>query len=211
MVGASNFTAGPHPSPGKRALSQDEPTADKERFQPPEPASIQERTLELPAVIIGDRGEDSAPLEVRLLPGRVHESLVLYPAYIAVGVAALLAAHFAFKTGEWNVLMTFLGWGLLYCWYWVYGVAYRYRRWIMKYFSFMMSLLTASSLAFVSALRAAATHVPTPEGLVLREPQPLIFLAAILTTLSAAAILAHMLFLGRGYREKALTSTSGKI
>lgn len=170
-----------------------------------------ERTLELPAVIIGDRGEDSAPLETRLLPGRVHESLVLYPVYILVGFSALLAGHFAFKTGEWNLFMTGTGWGLLYCWYWVYGVAYRYRRRIMKYFSLMMSLITASSLAFVSALRGAATHIPAPEGLVLRGAEPVMFFVALLTALSGAAILAHVLFLGRGYREKAvkgLTSTS---
>lgn len=193
-------------------MSQDEQTDNNERFPTPQLAPLAERTLELPAVIIGDRGEDQAPLEVRLLPGRVHESLVLYPVYTLVGTSALISAHFALKTGEWNVVMTLMGWGLLYCWYWVYGVAYRYRRWIMKYFSLMMSLITAGSLAFVSALRGAANHVPAQEGLILRGVEPAMIIAATLTTLSAAAILAHVFFLGRGYREKSLqtlTSTSG--
>ncbi len=171
---------------------------------PPDLPPPEERSLELPAVIIGERGDDAEQLRYRVLPGRVSKHLVLYPAYAAVGLAGLLAAHFSIRSGEWHPLMTVVGWGLLFCWYWVYAVAYRYRRRFMKVFSLSMATLTAGSLVLVAALRSTSMAVPAGGELVIRQSQPLLIAVAVLTTLSLAAVFTHAIYLGRGYRQKRL-------
>ncbi len=177
----------------------------------PELPSPEETSLELPAVIIGERRDEAGekPL-VRVLRGRVYQSVVLYPAYVMALLAGVLATHFSVNTGEFHPVMVLVGWGLLYCWYWVYGVAYRYRRWMMKYFSLLMSVLTAASLTLVAALRGTSMMVPQNGELALRGTQPILFVVAALTTLSMAAVIAHAVYLGRGYREKSLPDTKRK-
>lgn len=179
---------------------------DEMREERPEAPPMVERSLELPAVIIGDRGSEEERPQVRVLPGRVPKSVVLYPAYTLVGASALLTTHFSLNSGEWSPLMTFFGWGLLFCWYWVYGVAYRYRRRLMKYFSLIMSGITAGSLIMITAVRGTSMAVPTEGELALRGAQPILFLASLLLTLSLAAIITHTVYLGRGYRQKELDS-----
>ncbi len=193
-------------------MSEDEvPPQPDEEQQPedqevPELAPITERSLELPAVIIGDRGSEEERPAVRVLPGRLPESVVLYPAYTLVGAAALLTTHYSLDSGELSPLMTFFGWGLLFCWYWVYGVAYRYRRRMMKYFSLFMCGVTAGSLSVVTAVRSTSMAVPVDGELVVRGAQPILFFAAALTTLSLTLIITHVVYLGRGYRQKQLDS-----
>jgi hypothetical protein len=171
-------------------------------FEIPAQPPPQERSLELPAVIIGDRGQKEAQPRVRLLPGRVPESVLLFPAYTLVGIATLIAGHFAVTTGEWNLLVTLLGWGLLLSWYWVYGVTFRYRRLLMKLFALVMSGLTAGSLTFVSAVRAGSLRAPAEGVLVVREAIWSMTLCAGLTGVSLVLILSHAVYFGRGYREK---------
>ncbi len=191
-------------------MSDDHTTeASPEMGEAPQLPPPEETSLELPAVIIGERRDESGPTPiVRLLRGRVHQSLVLYPAYGMVGLAGVLAAHFSVSTGELHPAMMLAGWGLLYCWYWVYGVAYRYRRWMMKYFALAMSVFTAASLTLVSALRGTSMAVPQNGELALRGAQPLLFAVAVLTTLSLAFVITHAVYLGRGYREKRLRDTN---
>lgn len=184
-------------------MSKEKEHTEKKPFEVPEPPPAAERSLELPAVIIGDRGEKDAHPAVRLLPGRVPESLVLYPAYALALLAGLLGAHWGLTTGELSPFMILLAWSLLFCWYWVYGVAYRYRRWLMKTFALFMSIFTALALTFFAALRAASLYLPDPLELSLRGPQPVLFLVASLTVISLAAIVSHLVYLGRGYRQKA--------
>lgn len=160
-------------------------------------------SMELPAVILGDQGEEDEP-KVRVLPGRVPMYKVLHPAYVAVAVAGVLATYFSLSSGEWHPLMVLVGWGLLFCWYWVYAVAYRYRRRIMKYFSLAMGTLTAASLTLAATVRGTSMAVPEGADLVIRSPRPLLFVVAGLTTLSLAAIFTHVIYLGRGYRQKAV-------
>ncbi len=175
---------------------------NSEPFEVPEQPPAAERSLELPAVIIGDRGEKDAPPPVRLLPGRVPKSVVLYPAYTLVAIALLIAGHFALTTGEWNFLVTLIAWGLLMAWYWVYGVSFQYRRRIMKLFSLLMSTATAATLTFVASLRATPLAVPTDGVLLTRDPIPALALVAILTSLSLLLVFSHLLYFGRSYREK---------
>ena len=165
---------------------------------------MEERSLELPAVIIGDRGTQADQPRVRVLPGRVAPSVVLFPIYAAVGLAALLATNFAVETGEWHPVMTLLGWGLLYSWFWVYGVGYRYRRWMMKYFALLMATGTAAVLVMVTASRAASMLVPGSSGLVVRSAQPQLFVVIALTGATVVAAFVHVVYLGRGYRQKRL-------
>lgn len=162
-----------------------------------------DRSKELPTVILGDHGEQKRP-RVRLLPGKVAEHLVLRPAYAVAAAAGAVATYFAVDTGEWHPAMVIGGWALLICWYWVYGIGYRYRRWLMKYFSVLMSTITAATLAVVTSVRAAAMAVPQGGELVPRGPQPLLYASAALTLISFGAVFAHVVYLGRGYRQKSV-------
>lgn len=164
--------------------------------------------MELPAVILGDRGDDDQP-RVRVLPGRIEPRKVLHPAYTAVGAAGTLAMYFSLTTGEWHPVMVMLGWGLLFCWYWVYAVGYRYRRWMMKYFAVVMGGFTAVTLTLVTAARVAAMAVPDNGQLLTRAPQPTLVAVAVLTTASLAAVISHVVYLGRGYRQKTVDGHNG--
>ncbi len=166
------------------------------------------KSMELPAVIIGERGDDERP-GVRVLPGRVPEHRVLHPAYLAVGAAAVLALYFSLNTGEWHPMMVGLGWGLLFCWYWVYGVGWRYRRRVMKYFALLMSTATALTLTFVTTARIGSMTVPEAGELIPRDGQPLLGVVAVLTMTSLIAVLAHAVYLGRGYRQKRVNHDNG--
>lgn len=189
----------------------DEPTSDETGTMEtsPELPPPEETSLELPAVIIGERSdEEEEQPRVRILRGRVHQSLALYPAYGVAGLAGVLATHFSVNTGELHPVMILTGWGLLMCWYWVYGIAYRYRRRLMKPFALVMSVLTAGSLTLVAALRGTSMAVPQNGELALRDGQPMMFAVAALTTLSLAIVITHAVYLGRGYREKQLRDTT---
>lgn len=164
--------------------------------------------MELPAVIMGERGEAEQRPKTRLLPGRIPKYIVLYPAYAAVAIAGFLATHFSIQSSEWHPTMTVLGWGLLFCWYWVYGVAHRYRRWLMKYFSLLMGTATVFALVMATAARSRSMLVPGDDAMVLRSAVPALFAVNALTLLSLVALFAHALYLGRGYRQKQLRDTN---
>ena len=166
-----------------------------------EDASETGKSMELPAVILGDRGDDEGP-GVRVLPGRIPEHQVLHPVYLAVGIAAALALYFSISTGEWHPLMVGLAWGLLFCWYWIYAVGWRYRRRVMKYFALLMSTTTALTLTFVTTARIGLMPVPEAGELITRDEQPLLVVVAVLTMSSLVAVLVHTVYLGRGYRQK---------
>ena len=184
-------------------MDEEETTEDGGEFDVPDPPPPERQSMELPAVILGDRGDDESP-PARVLPGKVPKQLVLYPAYGAVALATVLAIRFSLHSAEWHPLMVSLAWGLLFCWYWVYGVAYRYRRRLMKYFALTVSAVTAGSLTFISAARATSMAVPDGADLVVRDTYPTLFITAALTTLSFAAVMTHVLYLGRGYRQKSI-------
>ncbi|RAL24930.1 hypothetical protein DL240_01600 [Lujinxingia litoralis] len=170
-------------------------------FSDPPESAPETRTTEAPRVVLGERGEAARP-EVRLLPGRIKASRLLYPAYLLVWVGAGLASLFAWARAEWHPLMVFVGWGALFCWYWVYGVAYRYRRSLMKVMAVGMSVLMGLVLIWVSLTRAAPMRVPQGGELVERGALVLPGAAGVATALSLAVVLAHLLYFGRGYREK---------
>lgn len=190
-------------------MADDETTDPPSASDPPEVDRPDNPSMELPAVILGDRGDQQQP-RVRVLPGKVPMHKVLHPAYIAVGIAGVLATYFSLSSGEWHPLMVVAGWGLLFCWYWVYGVGYRYQRRIMKYFSLLMGTATAASLTLVATVRGTSMAVPDSGSLTFRGPRPILFGVAILTTLSLAAVVTHVVYLGRGYRQKTVNRDNGE-
>lgn len=127
---------------------------------------------------------------------------MLYPAYGLSLFSGILSAHWAIRSGELNPFVVLLSFLLLFCWYWVYGVAYRYRRRLMKLLASAMSTFTAATLVFLTLLRASPLYVPGDDGLGTRASQPILILVAFMTALSLVAICVHLFYLGRGYREK---------
>ncbi len=163
------------------------------------------RSMELPVVVLGDSNAGESPAE-RLLPGRVEASWVLYPCYLLVIVSGSLAVNFAIDTFEWSPLVVFLAWILLFTWNWVYGVAYRYRRRVMKYMAVMMSVVMGLGLAALCWERGqpqlVATAADLSAELIERAEVRRLLVACWLMVLSTAGLLAHVVFLGRGYRVK---------
>lgn len=162
-------------------------------------------STELPLVVLGDDADVSqeAP-RVRLLQGRIHEAWVLYPVYLLVLGAGFLAVRFASDTAEWSAAVVGLAWFLLFVWNWFYGVAYRYRRRLLKYSSVFVVLALSASLAYFSMERA------TPQRAMISATQigeraaaPSLYWAAIATLVAGGLLVAHIVFLGRGYRRKA--------
>lgn len=161
-------------------------------------------STELPVVTLGDAAAVTmeAPRH-RLLPGRIHERWVLYPIYLLHLFGGLLAVRFALGTAEWSAVPVGLAWFLLYVWNWFYGVAYRYRRPLLKYASVLAVLSLTAVLSYFAFERADGqlAMVQTTE-LVERGAQPMLYWAGVSTLVAAGMLAAHLVFLGRGYRRK---------
>ncbi len=158
-------------------------------------------STEFPVVVLGDERGAAAPGR-RLLQGRVAERSVLYPIYLLVSIAGALAAQFALDSEEWSVVPIALGWSTLFAWYWFYGVAYRYRRRLLKYTSVSAILILSIFLAILCVDRAAAQVVIAGGELVERSARPILVWSAIVTLGAAGLLIFHVAFLGRGYRVK---------
>lgn len=165
-----------------------------------EPAP-QSRSTELPIVVIGEEGGRIKPA-VRLLPGRINVSFILYPIYALILGAGALAVNFALHSGEWSPSVIATAYGLLFAWHWVYGVTYRYRRWFLKSFCVLISLFMGLSLSYLMWERAQPQLIPLDGRLVERGEVAVLEIVGLATILSALLLLAHVLILGRGYREK---------
>ena len=161
-------------------------------------------SAEFPAVTLGDAGESATPRH-RLLLGRVHEAWALYPAYAMELVAGGIACLFALQSSEWSVVPVGLTWFLLYTWVWFYGVAYRYRRRFFRYFSLFILLGASSMIAYLCFDRAAVQLVFDGQHLVERAAEPTLVWSGVLTLAAAVVVLVHVVFLGRGYRERKVT------
>jgi hypothetical protein len=162
-------------------------------------------STELPIVVLGEDEElvsDEAP-RVRLLQGRVHPAWVLYPIYALEFVAGALAMNFALGTREWSAIPVGLAWFLLYVWNWFYGVAYRYRRRLLKYTSVTIIVMLTVALAYFCFEKAGSQVAVLPSGVVGdREAAPGLYWAGVATIVAVGLLVAHIVFLGRGYRRK---------
>jgi hypothetical protein len=159
-------------------------------------------SVELPRVILGSDDGDRAAPRKRVLPGLVDVRWLVYPAYITCFIAGGLAVDFAIEGGEWSAAPVALAWLMLFFWEWIYGVAYRYRRTILKYFSFLLVAGLSAGLAALCWERAEPQLVATAAELVDRDHASILDYAAITTLLSGAFVTIHVVVAGRGYREK---------
>ena len=164
------------------------------------------RSTELPVVVFQDdevvRQSAEIP-RVRLLPGRVPESVVLYPVYVLVLGGGLLAARFALTTHEWSAPVILLAWFVLFLWVWFYGVAYRYRRPLLKYTSLLAIVGLTGALSYFSIERAAAQQAMVGPGeLAVRGVAKSLYVVAGGNAVALGLLVAHLVFLGRGYRRK---------
>lgn len=190
------------------ADDSDKPEASSsEDKRPPGEADLQVQddvraTVELPAVVLGEEQVQAVRPMRRLLPGIVDLRWAVYPAYVLCFIAGGIAVNVAIDGREWAAGPVALAWSLLFLWEWVYAVAYRYRRTLLKYFSGLMVLVVGGLLTLLVWERGQPQLVATLQGLVERPAVRSLSLAAFCTAMSAALVVLHLAALGRGYREK---------
>jgi hypothetical protein len=174
-----------------------------------EPPSLR-GTVELPRVVLGsDEAARRAPRE-RVLPGRVDLRWLSYPAYVACILGAGITVNFAIDSREWAAGPVALAWTMLLFWEWIYGVAYHYRRRVLKYGALLLIAGLTFALAALCMERAQAQWVVAGGELVERGRVAGLEGAALLTSLSGVLVAAHAVVLGRGYRRiKGRATTSG--
>ncbi len=165
-------------------------------------------TVELPRVVLGSDEIDRPAPRQRVLPGLVDLRWLSYPAYIACFIGAGLAANFAIDAKEWSAPPVALAWMMLFFWEWIYGVAYHYRRTILKYFSFLLVVGLSALLAALCWERAQPQLVANATGLVQRGHVGGLDWAGVATVISGGLISLHLLILGRGYRKKKRRATT---
>jgi hypothetical protein len=89
---------------------------------------------------------------------------------------------------------------MLATWLWFYSVAWRYKRWLLKWTAAPISSLMMAAMAFACFDRAqqqlvAPRHVLTDRPFVLEW-----YIAAILLVLANLLLLSHLVWFGRGWR-----------
>jgi hypothetical protein len=161
-------------------------------------------------VVLGsDEAARAAPRK-RVLPGLVDLRWLVYPAYVACFFGGGLAVNFAIDTQEWAAPPIAISWMALFFWEWIYGVAYRYRRRFLKYFSVLLVVGLSAALAAFCWERAEPQLVATTQafasaglegGLVERAHVDSLDWAAVFALMSGALILLHVIILGRGWRD----------
>lgn len=196
-------------APARRSDLDSNLDADLSLSAPSNDAPVR-ATVELPRVVLGSSEPGRQAPRERVLPGRVDPRWLIYPAYIACFLGAGLSVNFAIDSHEWAVGPVLVGWTMLYIWQWIYGVAYQYRRPILKYSSGLMILGLAALLAAVCLDRAPAQSVIASGQLVERARVVRLEGAAALTILSGLFIFAHLTVLGRGYRRVKARDTTVK-
>ena len=96
-----------------------------------------------------------------------------------------------------------LAWLLLFVWHWFYGVAYRYRRRLLKYTSVFVVFAMTVALAYFTMERAAPQRAMVASHEVVdREGIASLYWSAVATLAAGMLLLVHLVFLGRGYRQK---------
>lgn len=176
--------------------------------QPQDEASTARHTVELPKVVLGGDEEQHHAPQRRVLPGLIDRRWLSYPAYIAAFGAGGIAVDFAIEAGEWAAGPVAIAWMMLFFWEWIYGVAYRYRRTILKYFAFLLVTALTVGLSAFCWERAEPQLVAASGQLVERGHVASLEWAAVITVLSGLLIAAHLIILGRGYREKRESATT---
>jgi len=127
---------------------------------------------------------DESPLDTRWF---------LYPAYILTLAAGGLAAKFALRSEEWSTAPVMLAWSLLFVWYWLYGVAFRYRRPVLKYFALAGALGFGGLLCAFCLDRAPPQLAVQPDGAAVRTLEMDLVWAGLATGVTVVLIGVHVI------------------
>lgn len=159
-------------------------------------------SAEFPVVVLGESVSSAVEPRQRLLQGRVPERWVLYPIYFLVFLSGSMATHFAVDTGEWATTPVIAAWGMVFVWYWFYGIAYRYRRRFFKYSTVTTLVVLTWCLSLISFDRAQPQVISSGAGLSHRPEVPELIWSGGILVVAVSLLAVHVLVLGRGYRAK---------
>jgi hypothetical protein len=138
----------------------------------------------------------------RLLQGRIDSRFCLYPCYLLLFAAGICAVTFTAHSNHWVAAPVALAWCCLIMWYWLYNIAYRYRRRFFRLICSTSIWTTSAGLCILASDRARAQiESSSQQGLQEAAATGLVW-AWILTLIAALILVSHVLFFGRGYREK---------
>ena len=143
----------------------------------------------------------SAPAR-RLLQGRIDSRYCLYPCYLLLFAAEICALTFTVHGNHWVPGPVALAWSCLIAWYWLYGVAYRYRRRFFRLICCTSIWTTTAGLCILSADRAQAQVAMSNQHAADQSAASGLIWAWVLTLIPSLVLVSHVLFFGRGYREK---------
>ncbi len=147
-----------------------------------------------------DHGETDRNPDItveRAADRQIDRRWFLYPAYVSAMAAGGIAAQFALGSEEWAVGPVLLAWGLLFLWYWLYGVAFHYRRPVLKYFALAGALGFGGLLTTFCLDRAPPQLAPTGEGAAIRTFELDLLWAGLATGLGAALVGLHAILFSR--------------
>ena len=201
-------------------MAQDNPSKDADHSSPapPQDPSAPERderdplaaparapiTTQLPVVTLGKPAAQASPgpQPRRVVMGRVPAAVIAWPIYGVMSGAGLLAA-LAATPREWSLGALLVTWLTMTLWVWMYFVAWTYRRRWLKRAALWMALGMQGGMAAICLDRAQPQWIHNPQ-LVERAALPMMRWAGIMLLVGALLLLAHGLYLGRGYRAKRL-------
>lgn len=206
-VEANDSLAGHEDAPDGDTASSEEHPKD---FSEGEDQDLSEGTYQssssqtrLPKVVIGDAGRTSRPPTKRTLPGRVPPNIIIYPIYLAIAVHASFSARFASIGLEWNTGVVLIGALMIYGWNWMYSVSWSYQRTGLQFISAMGALGMEVAVLVLTLDRAREQQAATEAGLQLRAASPELYVSSGALAVAIALLVAHIVYLGRGDRERA--------
>jgi hypothetical protein len=130
-------------------------------------------------------------------PRQVDPRWFLYPAYTLTLGAGGVASQFAIRTDEWAVGPVLVAWGLLFVWYWLYSVAFHYRRPVLKYFALAGALGFGGLLTTFCLDRAPPQYVASESGAVFRSFEFDLVWSGVATGLGALLVAVHAILFSR--------------
>lgn len=170
----------------------------------PDAASV---TTELPVITLGHAPDpehveqEHDPPKRRVLLGRVHPSAVFYPIYLLLIISGGIVANVALDTGEWSFTVVVIAWSTLFLWNWMYVVSWTYSRRMLKYTS-VLAMLTLQGGMAAACYDRGQPQLVFKQDVIARQAIPSLNIAAGILLVCLLLMLAHLLYLGRGYRAK---------
>jgi hypothetical protein len=130
-------------------------------------------------------------------PRQLDARWFLYPAYTLTLGAGGVASQFAVRSQEWAVGPVVVAWGLLLVWYWLYSVAFHYRRPLLKYFGLAGALGFGGLLTTFCLDRAPPQYAASDGGAVFRSFEFDLVWAGVATGVGALLVGLHAILFSR--------------